>query len=49
MRTSHWLEHPFTADTLALLGKPSLEEKLRIAATELQSARARSRIATGNE
>ena len=41
MQTSHWLEHPFTADTLALLSKPSLEEKLRIAATELQAALAR--------
>ncbi len=41
MQTSHWLEHPFTADTLALLSTPSLEQKLRIAAAELQAALAR--------
>ena len=27
MQTSHWLERPFTADTLALLSKPPLEQK----------------------
>ncbi|MEJ0075019.1 MAG: sensor histidine kinase [Alphaproteobacteria bacterium] len=37
----HLLEHPLTADTLALLSKPSLEQELRIATTELQAARAR--------
>ena len=41
MQIRIWLEHPFTADTLALLSKPTLEEKLRIAVTELQAALAR--------
>jgi two-component system, sensor histidine kinase PdtaS len=41
MEIQHLLERPLTADTLALLSKPSLEEKLRIAAIELQAARAR--------
>jgi two-component sensor histidine kinase len=41
METSHWLEHPFTADTLALLSNPSLEPKPHAAVTELDAARAR--------
>ena len=41
MQTSHWLEHPFTADTLALLGNPQLEQKPPATATELDAALAR--------
>jgi len=41
MQTSHWLERPFTADTLALLGSPPLEQKTRPAVSELQAALAR--------
>lgn len=41
MQTSHWLERPFTAETLALLSSPAPEQKPRMAATELQAARAR--------
>ena len=41
MEIQHLLERPLTADTLALLSNPSLEEKLRIAVTELQAALAR--------
>jgi two-component sensor histidine kinase len=41
MQTSRWLEHPFTADTLALLSKPPLEQKTRPAVTELEAALAR--------
>ena len=41
MEIQYLLERPLTADTLALLSKPTLEEKLRIAATELQAALAR--------
>ena len=41
MQTSHWLERPFTADTLALLSIPPLEQKPHTAATELQAALAR--------
>ena len=41
MQTSHWLEHPFTADTLALLGNQPPEQKPHAAATELQAALAR--------
>jgi len=38
MQASHWLEQPFTADTLALLSTPPLEQKSRPALTELQAA-----------
>ena len=41
MEIQYLLERPLTADTLALLSKPTLEEKLRIAVTELQAALAR--------
>lgn len=41
MQTSHWLERPFTADTLALLNTPLLEQKTHTAETELQAALAR--------
>ncbi|MEA2872506.1 MAG: hypothetical protein QOH67_2482, partial [Hyphomicrobiales bacterium] len=41
MQTSDWLERPFTADTLALLSTPPLEQKPRAAVTELQAALAR--------
>jgi two-component sensor histidine kinase len=41
MQTSHWLERPFTADTLALLSSPPLEQKTAPAVTELQAALAR--------
>jgi two-component sensor histidine kinase len=41
MQTSHWLERPFTADTLALLSIPPLEQKTHTAETELQAALAR--------
>jgi two-component sensor histidine kinase len=41
MQTSHWLERPFTADTLALLSNPPLEQKPHAAVTELQAALAR--------
>jgi two-component sensor histidine kinase len=41
MQTSHWLERPFTADTLALLSTPRTEQKPQTAATELQDALAR--------
>jgi len=38
---SHRLEQPFTADTLALLGSPPLEQRLHAAGSELQAALAR--------
>ena len=38
MPMSHWLEQPFTADTLALLGTPPLEQSPRAAGSELQAA-----------
>jgi two-component system, sensor histidine kinase PdtaS len=41
MQASQWLEHPFTADTLALLSKPPLEQKQHTEVTELQAALAR--------
>ncbi len=41
MQTSHWLDQPFTADTLALLSNPPLEQKPHAAVTELQAALAR--------
>jgi len=41
MQASHWLEHPFTADTLALLSSPPLEQKACAAQSELQGALAR--------
>jgi two-component sensor histidine kinase len=41
MQTSHWLERPFTADTLALLSSLPLEQETRPAVTELQAALAR--------
>src|ERR1051325_4265335 len=41
MPMSHWLEKPFTADTLAQLSSPPLEEKPRAAVSELQAALAR--------
>ncbi len=41
MQTSHWLDRPFTADTLALLSSPPLEQNTRPAVTELQAALAR--------
>ena len=41
MQMSHWLEHPFTADTLALLSRPPLEQETRPTVTELQAALAR--------
>jgi two-component sensor histidine kinase len=41
MQTSHWLEHPFTADTLALLGNQPPEQKPHAAPTELQATLAR--------
>ena len=41
MPMSHWLEQPFTADTLAQLSSPPLEEKPRAAVSELQAALAR--------
>ena len=41
MEIQYLLERPLTADTLALLSKPTLEEKLRLAVTELQAALAR--------
>jgi two-component sensor histidine kinase len=40
MQTSQWLDRPFTADTLALLSNPPLEQKTR-PATELEAALAR--------
>ena len=41
MPMSHWLEQPFTADTLAQLTSPPLEQKPRAAESELQAALAR--------
>ena len=41
MQTSDWLEHPFTADTLALLSSWPLEQKTRPVVSELQAALAR--------
>ena len=41
MQTSDWLEGPFTADTLALLSNPRLEQKPHSPVTELQAALAR--------
>jgi len=41
MQASHWLEHPFTADTLALLSSPPVEQKGRAAQSELRGALAR--------
>jgi two-component system, sensor histidine kinase PdtaS len=41
MQTSHWLEHPFTADTLALLSGRPLEQKTQPVVNELQVALAR--------
>jgi two-component sensor histidine kinase len=41
MQASHWLERPFTADTLALLSNPPLEQKPYTAVSELQAALAR--------
>jgi two-component sensor histidine kinase len=38
MQMSHWLERPFTADTLALLSSPRFEQKSRRAPTELEAA-----------
>jgi len=38
MQMSHWLERPFTADTLALLSSPRFEQKGPPALTELQAA-----------
>jgi two-component system, sensor histidine kinase PdtaS len=38
MQMSHWLERPFTADTLALLSSPRFEQEICPAPTELQAA-----------
>jgi two-component sensor histidine kinase len=41
MQASHWLEQPFTADTLAVLSRAPLEQKTHAAQSELQAALAR--------
>ena len=41
METQHLLEHPFTADTLALLSNLPREQRMPAAVTELQAALAR--------
>ena len=41
MQASHWLEHPFTAGTLALLNRRPFERKIPPAVSELEAALAR--------
>lgn len=41
MQMSHWLENPFTADTLALLSRRTLEQRTQPVVRELEAALAR--------